>query len=167
MKRPGASFYHLMFQSTLSSLTIKLTSSTGSWTQGHSSVCHQYGPGTFMWISFHCTNLRTVWLTGSQMLVPVPVVRSRFLFAPDQRLDGDEGGFLVGHHTSFSCLPPLGKILHFPGDLSELQGLSHWGHGGLSVNSQSPGETQCYPTDQTAFTFQWLSQTVYGIGNMY
>lgn len=41
-------------------------------------------------------------------MIPVPVVRSRskFLFVPDQYLDRGKGGFLVGHLTSLSCLPP-------------------------------------------------------------
>ncbi len=97
-----------VFQSTFSSFIIKLTSSTVSWAQGNSSVCHQYVPGTFMEILFYCTSLISVLLTGSQIKIPVPVVRSRskFLFAPDQYLDRDMGGFLAGHPTSLSCLPP-------------------------------------------------------------
>lgn len=98
---------------------------------------------------FAVKGLRTVWLTGNQ----VPVVRSRskcLLFGktPDQHLDWDKGW----HLTSLTCLPPrytsLEKIPHFPdeaGNLSELQGVSHQGFRGLSVNTQSPAETQCYP----------------------
>lgn len=81
-------------------------------------------------------------------MVPVPVVRSRsrFLFAPDLHLARDKGGFLVGHHTSLSCLPPfhssLGKSLTSPMRLvilkKKLQGVFHRGQ---SVNSQLPGET--------------------------
>lgn len=80
-------------------------------------------------------------------------LRSKSLFAPDQLLDRDKWGeFLVGHLTSPSCLTPPRREKKNPslppgeaGDLSEIQGVSSPGRRRLSDDTQSPGETQCYP----------------------
>lgn len=176
MRRHGVLCYRLMFQSTRSSLIIKLTSSTRIWTQGIGSVCHQYGPGTFMWISFllyklvNCLTHREP--ENGPCFCGAVEVKVSLCSWPTVWIE-IRREFLIGYLTSLSCLPPRhwGKSFSFPceaGNVSELQGLSHRGRRGLSVTSQSPGETQCViPADQTAFTFQWLSQTICGIGNMY
>lgn len=102
-----------------------------------------------MWISFYCKSLRTLWLTGSQILAPVPVVQSgsKFHFAPDQHLVRDKGGLLVEHLTSLSCLPPL----HWENpSLSQWGWESVWTSGSFVPRSQGPvcqftRRTQCYP----------------------
>lgn len=132
MKRHGVLYYHLTFQSTLSSLTIKMTSLTAElrWIV-------QCGPGISMWISFYCTSLRTVWLTWSQILDPVPVVRSRskFLFAPDQHLDRDKGGgFLVTLPLFLVCLHVTGKCP----SLSQWGWWSVWTSGSFISRPQRP-----------------------------
>lgn len=92
--------------------------------------------------------------------------------SPDQHWDRDKGEFLVGHLTSLSCLPPphweksftcpvrLLICLNFrvfPIEATEAR---------LSIHNHQ--EKLCvFPNDQTAFTFQWLSQTICGIGNIY
>lgn len=115
-----------------------------SWTQVDSSVRSR---------DFH-VNFILLYKLENCMTHREPVVRSRskFLFAPDQHLDWDKGGGGIPCRTPYLSFlfasASLGKVRHFPseaGGLSELQGLSYRGHRGLSVNSQSPGETQCYP----------------------
>lgn len=142
MKRHGVLYYHLTFQSTFSSLTIKMTSLTAElrWIV-------QCGPGISMWISFYCTSLRTVWLTGSLWCGRG---QSFSLLLTNIWIEIRGGGIpcRTPYLSFLFASASLGKVRHFPseaGCLSELQGLSYRGHRGLSVNSQSPGETQCYP----------------------
>lgn len=160
-----------MFQSTLSSLTIKLTSLSVSWTQGYSSVCHQYSPETFMWFRFTVKAWEVYDSQGARLwplFLWCGLGQSFTLLLTNIWFEIRSDSLWNTLRLFPVCLNFTGKTHHLPGEagrLSELQGLLYQGHRGLSVNS--PGELSVIPTDQTAFTFQWLSQTIHGLENFY
>lgn len=137
-----------------------------SWTQVDSSVRSR---------DFH-VNFILLYKLENCMTHREPVVRSRskFLFAPDQHLDWDKGGggFLVGHLTSLSCLPlrHWEKSVTFPVRLVVCLNFRVFHikatEACLSIHNHQE-KLSVIPTDQTAFTSQWLSQTIYGLGNFY
>lgn len=175
MKRHGVLCYRLMFQSTLSSLVIQLTSSTWIWTQGIGSVCHQYGPGTCMWISFLLYKLENCLTHREPENGPCSCgaveVKVSLCSWPAVWIE-IRGGIprRIPYLSFLFASTSLGKILLFP----QWGWKCVWTSGSFPSRLQRPvcqfnhqEKLSVIPADQTAFTFQWLSQTICGIGNIY
>lgn len=131
-------YYHLVFQST-QLFDNKADIITVSWTQGNSSVCAVQGSS--------CEFRFTV-------LEPDFGPRSCGCRWDQSFKDSNLWVKIKGIPRWTTCLSFLyastspGKVHHFPGEagiLSELQGHLYQGPRGLSVNLQSPENTQCYP----------------------
>lgn len=151
-----------MFQSTLSSLITKLTSSTVTELRGTVQFVISTVQGLsceFILLYQNCVTHREPG-NGPSACGAVQVKLSS-LALTNMWIE-------IRGSSLWDTLPRFPFCLHYSPrwensftsqmrlfNLSELQGVSHRGHRRLSVNHQQ--KLSVIPTDQTLFTFRWLS----------